>query len=164
MSWKSGNVKSTLKDITTAMIGVSSGSVTFQHCRQGVAPAHEDASWRDGGMGHGHASSEIATHGTARQMFDALTGTADLGVGEAEPGAEPERVRKEKQKQNTRGQHEQQPEGVLVVKEVAHGSSLSSPPWKGGVRAKRAGWFDARARTTTPSPPATPLLHPGGGE
>src|ERR1700693_332976 len=73
MSWKSVNVKSTEKVITTAMIGVSSGSVTFQNCCQGVAPSIEEASYRDGGMVCRPASREIATKGTPRQMFAAVT-------------------------------------------------------------------------------------------
>src|SRR6185436_4269358 len=73
MSWKSVNVKSTLKVITTAMIGVSSGSVTFQNCCQGVAPSIEEASYSDGGMVCRPASSEIATTGTQCQMFAAVT-------------------------------------------------------------------------------------------
>src|SRR3979409_92841 len=67
MSWKSVNVKSTLKVITTAMIGVSSGSVTFQNCCQGVAPSIEDASYRDGGMVCSPASRDIATNGAPPQ-------------------------------------------------------------------------------------------------
>src|SRR5258708_36020707 len=73
MSWKSVKVKSTLKVITTAMIGVSSGSVTFQNCCQGVAPSIDEASYSDGGMVCRPASREIATNGTPRQMFAAGT-------------------------------------------------------------------------------------------
>jgi hypothetical protein len=44
MSWKSVKVNSTEKVITTAMIGVSSGSVTWRNCCHGVAPSIAEAS------------------------------------------------------------------------------------------------------------------------
>ena len=44
MSWKSVKVNSTEKVITTAMIGVSSGSVTRQNRCHGVAPSMAAAS------------------------------------------------------------------------------------------------------------------------
>src|SRR3979490_542432 len=69
MSWKSVKVNSTLKVITTAMIGVRSGSVTFQNCCQGVAPSIEEASESEGGIVWRPASSEMATKGTPRQML-----------------------------------------------------------------------------------------------
>ena len=46
---------------------------------------------------------------------DPLAGAADLGVGEAEPDAQAERIGQEQQQQHRRRQHEQQPERVAVV-------------------------------------------------
>ena len=46
---------------------------------------------------------------------DPLARPADLGVGEAEPEAQAERIGQEQQQQHRRGQHEEQPERVAVV-------------------------------------------------
>jgi hypothetical protein len=48
---------------------------------------------------------------------DELARRADLGVGERQPDAQAERVDEEQDQERRRGQHEQQPEEVLVVPE-----------------------------------------------
>ena len=75
-------VNSTEKVITTAMIGVSSGSVTLVKRCQLVAPSMAAASFSDCGMVCSPASSEIATKGMPRQMFAAMS---DQRAGQAEP-------------------------------------------------------------------------------
>src|SRR5437868_13966658 len=73
MSWKSVKVNSTEKVMTTAMIGVNRGRVTFQNCCEGVAPSIEEASYSEGGMVCRPARSEMATNGTPRRMLAAIT-------------------------------------------------------------------------------------------
>src|SRR5262245_59724556 len=82
MSWKSVNVNSTLNVITTAMIGVSIGSVTCQNCCHGVAPSIEAASYSDGEMVCSPASSEMATNGTPRQTLAAIV---DMRASQGSP-------------------------------------------------------------------------------
>ena len=49
---------------------------------------------------------------------------ADLRVGEAEPRAEPERVREEQEQQHRRGQQECEPEHVPIVERAGEGGGL----------------------------------------
>jgi hypothetical protein len=55
---------------------------------------------------------------------DPLARSPDLGVGEAEPGPEPERVGEENEEQSARGQQEEQPEGVPVIEKLLQTSAL----------------------------------------
>jgi hypothetical protein len=59
-------------------------------------------------------------HAVGHQVLEVVDpdphpGAPDLGVGEAEPGAEPEGIRKEDQQQHARGQHENEAEEVAVI-------------------------------------------------
>ena len=69
------NVNSTENVITTAMIGVSSGSVTWRNCcqRRGAVDAPRPRS-SDGEIVCSPASSVIATNGTPRQTLAAIVG------------------------------------------------------------------------------------------
>ena len=67
---------------------------------------------------------------------DPFPGTADLGVGEAEPGPQAERVGKENKQQGARGEHEQPPEDVPVLQQTLQITPCSSVrrAWRGARR------------------------------
>ena len=73
MSWKSVNVSSTEKVMTTAMIGDSIGSVTNRNRCHGPAPSSVAASYSEGEIVCSPASSVIATNGMPRQTLAAIT-------------------------------------------------------------------------------------------
>ena len=65
-------VNSTENVMTTAMIGVSIGSVTCQNFCHSVAPSSAAASYSDGEMVCNPASRVMAKNGTPRQIFAAM--------------------------------------------------------------------------------------------
>src|SRR5215475_1956470 len=73
MSWKSVKVNRTENVITTAMIGVSSGYVTWRNICQRLAPSMMAASYSDGGTVCRPASRVMAMNGTPRQMLAKIT-------------------------------------------------------------------------------------------
>src|SRR5438067_2308384 len=68
-NWKSVNVNSTENVITTAMMGVKSGSVTWRKRCHGVAPSSAAASYSEGEIVCSPASRVMATNGTPRQIL-----------------------------------------------------------------------------------------------
>ena len=62
-------MNNTEKVITTAMIGVSIGSVTYQNFCHGLAPSSDAASYSEGEIVCSPASRVMATKGTPRQML-----------------------------------------------------------------------------------------------
>ena len=75
---------------------------------------------------------------------DPFAAAADLRVGEAEPGAEAERIREEQQQQHRRRQQEQEAEGVAVVLERGRSSAD-----KGSVFANQRRVRDRASRDAT---------------
>ena len=82
------------------------------------------------GVEHRQEEHAVAEEGDIVLDVDESARTADLGVGEAEPGAEAEWIGEQHQQQRGRRQHEEQAEEMPVVEETMHLHAL--PLGEGG--------------------------------
>ena len=76
---------------------------------------------------HGQAEYAVGHQELVVLDADPFANATYLGIREAQPDPETQRVSQEEKQQRSRGQHEQQPEDVAVVEEAgssAHGKAV----------------------------------------